>query len=326
MRSKLFTFVLILAFALVSVMALAPAATATEIKIAHVNAKTHPVGVGLEFFKKEVEKASKGAIKVKVFHAAALGGGGDIIQGVQLGNIQMGTTTCGAIIPFCPEFDIMSLPFVFRDEAHLHKMMDGALGQALAEAAKKKVGLAVMGFSSGGIRQIETRKKIENVSDMKGLKIRTMNDPGIIEVFKLFGAIPTPISFGEVYTALQSGVVDGCETSFISWVKSKLYEVAKYGIQVNYMDTGRVYFANPKFLAKLSAQDRKIVTDSMTAAINLIRNEYVTQQAQIAAKATALGGVIVHPDLESFRKAAAPIYDKFTPTLGKAWLETIKNN
>lgn len=102
-----------------------------------------------------------------------------------------------------------------------------------------------MGFSTGGIRQIESRTKIMNVSEMKGLKIRTMNDPGIIEVFKLFGAIPTPISFGEVYTALQSGVVDGCETSFISWVKSRLYEVAKYGIQVNYMDTGRVFLPTP---------------------------------------------------------------------------------
>ncbi len=326
MKNKLAIITVTLALALAGLMAAMPAAAAVEIKITHVNAKTHPVGVGLDYFKSQVEKASKGAIKVKVFHSAALGGAGDIIQGVQLGNIQMGTATCGAMIPFCAEFDIMSLPFVFRDEEHLHKMMDGDLGKTLSAAAKKKMGLEVMGYSTGGLRQIESRKKIEKAEDMKGLKIRTMNDPGIIEVFKLFGAIPTPISFGEVYTALQSGVVDGCETSFISWVKSRLYEVAKYGIQVNYMDSGRVFFANPKFMAKLSPQDRKIVTECMTQAIDKIRAEYITQQKEIAAKATSLGGIIVHPDMNSFRKAAEPIYDKFTPTLGKAWLDKIRKN
>lgn len=141
MKTKFALIVFALVLGLVGLMPTGQAAAAVEIKVAHVNAKTHPVGVGLELFKTEVEKASKGAIKVKVFHSAALGGAGDIIQGVQLGNIQMGTTTCGAMIPFCPEFDIMSLPFVFRDEAQLHKAMDGELGKTLGAAAQKRWGL-----------------------------------------------------------------------------------------------------------------------------------------------------------------------------------------
>jgi C4-dicarboxylate-binding protein DctP len=326
MRTKLTVLLLALTLALAGAFSSASPAAAVEIKIAHENAKTHPVGVGFEAFKVQVEKASKGKIKVKAFHAAALGGAGDNIQGVQLGNIQMGSATCGELVTFCPEFNLMSLPFVFRDERHLHKMMDGELGQVLTKAAKDKVGLEILGYSTGGIRQIETRKEVKKADDMKGLKIRTMNVPGIIEVFKLFGSIPTPISFGEVYTALQSGVVDGCETSFISWIKSKLYEVAKYGIEVNYMDTGRAFYANPKFMAKLSKADHKIVTDAMKSAVELIRKEYIDQQIGIIAKAKELGGVIVKPDMDSFRKAASPIYDKFKPALGKEWLKKISEN
>lgn len=294
------------------------------LKVAHVNAKTHPVGIGLEFFKEKVKTLSEGRINAKVFHSAALGGAGDTIQGCQLGNIEMGTTTCGAVIPFCPEFDIMSLPFIFKDAIDLYKMMKGDLGKALGAALEKKVNIMAVGFSSGGTRQVECRVPIHKVDDLKGLKIRTMNDPGIIEVFKLFGAIPTPISFGEVYTALQSGVVDGCETSFISWINSKLNEVAKYGIRINYMDTGRVFFASKKFINKLSPEDREIILSTMKKAVEVIQNQYVTQEAGIDDKARKLGATIIYPDLDSFKKAAAPIYEKFKPTLGKEWLDKIR--
>jgi TRAP-type transport system periplasmic protein len=301
----------------------ADGAPKVTIKFAHVNAKTHPCGIGMEYFREKVEKVSNGEIMVKVFHSAALGGDPDIIQGVQLGNIEMGTPTAGVVSPFCKEFDIMSLPFVFRDMPHVHKVLDGDLGKALATALEKKTGIMTLGWSSGGIRQIETRVPVNRVADMKGLKIRTMNDPGIIEVFKLFGSIPTPIAFGEVYSALQSGVVDGCETSFISWIQSKLFEVAKYGIRVNYMDTGRIFFINKRFFDKLSPRHKEIITTVSKEAINVVRTEYIKQEAGTEEKAKQLGATIIHPDLESFKAAARPIYDKFTPTLGKEWIERV---
>jgi tripartite ATP-independent transporter DctP family solute receptor len=299
----------------------AQGAPKVTIKFAHVNAKTHPCGIGMEYFREKVEKMSNGEILVKVFHSAALGGDPDIIQGVQMGNIEMGTPTAGVVAPFCKEFDIMSLPFVFRDMPHIHKVLDGELGKVLAAALEKKTGIMTLGWSSGGIRQIETRRPVHKVADMKGLKIRTMNDPGIIEVFKLFGSIPTPIAFGEVYSALQSGVVDGCETSFISWINSKLYEVAKYGIRVNYMDTGRIFFINKKFFDKLAPQHKEIITTVSKEAIEIVRKEYIAQEAGSEEKAKQLGATIIHPDVESFKSAARPIYDKFTPTLGKEWIE-----
>lgn len=296
---------------------------AVNIKFAHVNAKNHPCGIGMEYFKEKVEKLSGGEIAVKVFHSAALGGDPDIIQGVQLGNIEMGTPTAGGVSPFCKEFDLLSLPFIFRDMPHIHKVLDGELGQVLAAALEKRTGITTLGWSTGGIRQIETRVPVNKVADMKGLKIRTMDDPGIIEVFKLFGAMPTPISFGEVYSAVQSGVVDGCETSFISWIQSKLYEVAKYGIRVNYMDTGRIFFINKKFFDRLSPKQKEAINVAMKEAIDIIRKEYIAQEAGTEERAKKLGATIVHPDLDSFKAAAQPIYDKFKPTLGKEWIDKI---
>lgn len=133
----------------------ADGAPKVTIKFAHVNAKTHPCGIGMEYFREKVEKVSNGEIMVKVFHSAALGGDPDIIQGVQLGNIEMGTPTAGVVSPFCKEFDIMSLPFVFRDMPHVHKVLDGDLGKALATALQKKTGIMTLGWSSGGFAKLK---------------------------------------------------------------------------------------------------------------------------------------------------------------------------
>ena len=307
-------------------MAGAPQAMAkATIKIGHTNAKTHPVGLALEAFKAKTEAVSNGAVQVKVFHAAALGGDPDLIQGVQLGNIEMASVNAGSYTQFTKEFDIMSLPFIFRDFDHINKVLDGELGKIFEDVLEKKMGSKAMAWSSSGARQLFCKAPINKVEDLKGKKIRTMNDPGIIEAFTLFGAIPSPISFGEIYTALQSGVVDGGESSFISWVNSRFVEVAKYGMDIRYMDTGRVFVINKKFYDKLSAEDKKAVDEGMSECQTVARREYQAQDDGIKEKAVAAGGIIINPDLDSFRKAVAPMYDKFTPTLGKEWIEKIQN-
>lgn len=304
----------------------APQAMAkATIKIGHTNAKTHPVGIALEAFKAKTEALSKGAVEVKVFHAAALGGDPDLIQGVQLGNIEMCSVNAGSYTPFAKEFDIMSLPFIFRDFDHINKVLDGELGKVYEDVLEKKMNTKVLAWSSSGARQLFCKVAINKVEDLKGKKIRTMDDPGIIEAFTLFGAIPSPISFGEIYTALQSGVVDGGESSFISWVNSRFVEVAKYGMDIRYMDTGRVFAINKKFYDKLSAEDKKAVDEGMKECEAVARHEYQAQDENIAEKAVAAGGIIVKPDMDSFRKAVMPMYDKFQPALGKEWIEKIRN-
>ena len=324
LKKSTFGIIVIFALALILLSIQPVAAKKISLKITCTPSKTHPVGKGLYLFKESVEKASKGEITVKVFTSSALGGGPDIKQGVSAGNIEMGTTNAGNFTPFCPEFDIMSLPFLWKNPDQMHKFLDGELGAEFTKALDKRMGITALGYSTSASRQIETKKPIYKVEDLKGLKIRTMNDPGLIRAFEHMGAIPTPISFKEVYQAAQSGVVDGLETSFVAWISNKLYEVAKYGIRVNYTDTGRVFYANKKWLNSLSPEHQKIIRDSMTETVAWVKAEYARQAITAEKRAKELGAVIIEPDLESFKKAVMPIYDSFTPTLGKEWIEKIR--
>ncbi len=295
-----------------------------SLKIACTPSKTHPIGMGLLLFKKNVEEMSKGEITVKVFLSGALGGAVDNIQGVQAGSIEMASDNAGSFIPFCPEFDIWSLPFLWKGPEQIHEIVDGPFGDALTAALEKRLGITSFGYSTSASRQIEAKVPIHKVEDMKGLKIRVMNDPGLIEAFKQMGAIPTPISFGEVYSAVQSGVVDGLETSFVAWISNKLYEVAKYGIRVNYSDTGRVYYANLKWFNSLEPAHQKIIRDAMKTTIQFVRDEYTRQEADVEKRAKELGAEIINPDLESFKKAVMPIYKNFNATMGNEWIEKIR--
>ena len=325
MKRYSLVFAAVLALFACSMVGVPQAMAKATIKIGHTNAKTHPVGVALEAFKAKTEAVSKGSVQIRVFHAAALGGDPDLIQGVQLGNIEMCTVNAGSYTQFTKEFDIMSLPFMFRDFDHIHKVLDGELGKIYADVLEKKMGSKALAWSTSGARQLFCKMAINKVDDLKGKKIRTMNDPGIIEAFSLFGAIPSPISFGEIYTALQSGVVDGGESSFISWVNSRFVEVAKYGMEINYMDTGRVFVINKKLYDGLSPEDRKAVDEGMKECEIVVRREYKAQDDGIKEKAVAAGGTIVNPDMDSFHKAVEPMYAKFQPTLGKEWIEKIRN-
>ena len=325
MKKKALFPVVILALFVCAMTGIPEAMAAANIKIGHVNAKSHPAGSAQEAFKAKVEEVSKGAVQVRSFHSAALGSDPDLIQGCQLGNVEMASANIGSFSTFAKEFDIVSLPFLFRDEEHLHRVMDGELGKILADVAEKKLGIKIVGWSTSAQRQIFCKVPIRTVADLKGKKIRTMDDAGIIEVFKLFGAIPSPIAFGEIYSALQSGVIDGGESSFLSWVNSRFTEVAKYCSEVNYMDTGRAFFINKKFYDSLSADDRRAVDEGVKVMINTVRTEYINDAKTVKEKAAAAGGVVITPDIASFRQAAMPIYDKRTPTLGKEWIEKIRN-
>jgi len=294
------------------------------IKAASTSPPTHPVGVCFEFFKNRVEELSDGRIEVKIY--SGVGGEQDIIQGVQLGNIDIGGTTGGSMINFVPEFDILSLPFLFEDQEHIHRILAGRLGVILNKALEERLGIVNLGYTSGGDRQILSTVPINNASEMKGIKIRTMNDPGIIATFEALGALPSPLAWEEVYGALQSGVIDAAETSFISWVSTKTTEVAKYGIRVNYMNTGRVYFINKKLFDSFSFNDQYIIARAMAEACAGTREQYIWEEIEIDDKASAEGATVIYPDVESFRKAIVPIYEKFEPTLGKEWIDYIRNN
>ena len=152
-----------------------------------------------------------------------------------------------------------------------------------------------------------------------------MEVPTIISTFRALKANPVPMAFGEIYSGLQSGVIDACESSFLSWINSKHFEVAKYGIQLNYMDSGRSYMANQKIhLDHLDPKLRNAIEQAMTETIVIIVREYKSQDTDALKTAKRVGAEILTPDLKPFVAAVQPVYKQFTPTLGLKMIETIQ--
>jgi len=301
---------------------------AKTLKITLTNAPDHPASLGLAQFSERVKELTGGEIVVDLFTSGVLGGEREIVEAVQLGQIEMGSVTCGVMSNFAPEFDIFSLPFLFSDYDHVKRVyMESEKIASIFKAALDRIGLVSLGLTTSGTRNVYANKPIYKPEDFRGLKIRTMEVPTIVETMKVFGTIPVPMAYDEVYQALQSGVIDGAETSLINWIKSKHVEVVKYGARLNYMDSGRVYFANKKIFEELSAEQRDIIKKAMRESFEFIHGEYETQDSDsmIEKLAKPYGGVVTYPDLKPFVEMCQPVYEKFEPTLGLDMLKEIQD-
>lgn len=309
----------------IAALAVAGSALAQEytLRFAQENASSHPVGQGGEFLAERVAELTDGRVEVRVFHGGELGSAPDVIEAVQLGTLEMATATMGVMANFVPEFDIVSLPFLFRGPDHLKAALEGELGDALRDAADTN-GFRLMAMGTSGTRQLYSKEPVRTPADVQGRKVRVMEVPILIETWRELGAVATPVSFPEVYMALQTGVVDAAESSFLSWVNSSHYEVAPYGIRINYADAGRVYVMNPEFAERLPDDLLQAVEQATREAAELVHRLYVEGEAEAIAKAREHGATVIEPDVDAFREAIQPVYEEFKPTLGLEWVERIQ--
>lgn len=305
--------------------AVATSASAQEftLRFAQENSRTHPVGQGGEFLAERVAELTDGRVEVRVFHGGELGSAPDVLEAVQLGSLEMATATMGVMANFVPEFDIVSLPFLFRGPDHLKKTLDGELGDVLRDAAEAG-GFRLVAAGTSGTRQLYSKDPVRAPEDVKGKKVRVMEVPILIETWRELGAVATPVSFPEVYMALQTGVVDAAESSFLSWVNSSHYEVASYGIRINYADAGRVYVLSPEVADRLPDDLLQAVEQATRETADLVHRLYVDGEAEAIQEATEHGATVIEPDVDAFRDAIQPIYEKFEPTLGLEWVERIQ--
>ncbi|MGN0881064.1 DctP family TRAP transporter solute-binding subunit, partial [Cloacibacillus porcorum] len=282
---------LLAAVTFMAIMAAGAAFAAPEytIKVGYIGSDTHPTMQAMKVFAKDVDAGSKGKIKVELYPNAQLGGDRELCEGVQMGTIQMAIPSTSALAGFDKRIQVLDLPYLFTTRKAAFDAVDGELGQKLNTYLSKK-GFEVLGYQENGFRHVTNSKRpIKTPADLKGLKIRTMENPMHIAFFKELGANPTPMSWGELYTALQQGTVDAEENPYAMIDDGKFYEVQKYVSETGHVFSYEILIANKKFMDKLPADLRKVVVDAAHKAIMTQRASLEKEEAAFKAKVTKAG-------------------------------------
>lgn len=320
MKSKFKLLSTVAATALLCATTMAQAQTKFVLKLAHsdsVDMATSRKAVMADAFAREIKAKSGGRIDVQVFGAGALGGERDLVEGVKNGFIQAGFAS-GVMANYFPAAMVTDIPYLFPNDDVADRVMDGPFGQKLAADFNAATGMHNLCYGEVGFRHFSSGKSpIRSPKDLAGMKIRVQETPLYITEMKALGAQPTPIAFPELYTALQTGVVDGQENPVPTMIFAKLYEVQKH-VTLDGHNYGIDWFVmSSKFYKSLPPDLLKVVTDAAQVACNEERKANRTFSAN-GSKTLAEKGVTVYTptaaEIAQFRAAAQPPVIEFLKT------------
>ncbi len=303
-----------------------PTAAQTTLKINIALAQNSHYGVAIDTFAREVERRTNGRYKVQTFYSSALGAERESVEGVQLGTLDLTLTSTGPLPNFVPEVAILDIPFLFRDYAHARAVLDGPIGQDLLGKFPVK-GMVGLGWGENGFRHMTNSKRPVNVpEDLRGLKMRTMENPIHIEAYRQFGILPTPMAFTEVFTALQQGTVDGQENPLSVITAAKLDQVQKYLSLTGHVYSPAVFLMNKAQWDKLSEADKQAFLDAAKEAVKANRTRVDDDERKAVADLRGKGMTVAeNVDKAKFQAALAPVYADFAKRFGQANIDRIKN-
>jgi tripartite ATP-independent transporter DctP family solute receptor len=289
------------------------------IKFAH-NGNTipeDPQNVACTAFKKMVEERTNGAIRVDIYPAAQLGDARTIVEGVQMGTIEMADIENGPMGRFVPEAMLWDLPFIFRDIDHAHNVLDGDVGKYV-QKKYDDVGIRHLAYNDGGFRYFTNNvRPIRNMDDLQGLKIRVMESKVMIDTINAFGASAVPMAFGELYTALQQGVVDGQENPMNLIYSQRFYEVQKYLSLSGHFYYPRQYITNLNWFNNLSEEHQKIIAEAAKEACDIQREELAKYEIEMKKVLQEKGMEINEVDKTKFIETSQEkIYPAYYETIG----------
>jgi tripartite ATP-independent transporter DctP family solute receptor len=275
---------------------------------------THPDGYptveAVKYFGQLVEERTNGRYKVEVYHSAQLGQEADTIEQVRAGVIDLNRVSLGPWNGLIPETTVPSLPYIFRSVEHARNVMTGPIGEEIL-AAFEPHGVVGLAFYDGGARSFyNTKKPIESKDDLQGMKFRVMQSDIFVDMVAALGASATPMPYGEVYSGLETGVIDGAENNFPSYDTAKHAEVAKHYALDEHLIVPEVFVMSKVSWDKLSAEDQAIFKQ---AAADSVKKQWELWDAQVAksrAAVEAAGSTITTPDKQPFIDAMKPVYEK----------------
>jgi len=282
------------------------------LKFGHTCADTHPYSDGARKLAELVAEKTGGKLEIQHFPAGQLGGERDITEGLQAGTVDMMVNSLGVAATFVPEINLFNLPFIFTGATHYDKVVQGPVGEKILAACEENE-LIGLGFTAPVFRiPMNNLRPINTPADFQGMKIRLMEVPLHMDTYKALGATPVPIAFGELYTALQLGTVDGCENAIATLFTQRFYEVQKYMTILPVVSNGAVYLMSKKSWDKLPESYQEAIMSSMPEAIKACDESYLQLEEDGLNDMVDKGlKVNTPPDIDPFVKAVAPIYDKY---------------
>lgn len=297
-----------------------------KMKIHSVGADTHASSFALKDFKKFVEEKSKGQIQVVLYLNATLGGDRQAIEAMQLGTLESGIVGSSILATFEPKFNIFEFPFLFKDDVTAKKIVDGEIGTMLNKEIQKQ-DIRIIGYGVNGFRHTtNNRNPIKSAADMKGLKIRTMENPIHIATFKALGANPTPMNFGELYTALSQKTVDAMECPINLIYTPKFYEVQKYMSMTGHLYAVAPLVVSEIFFKKLSPELQKIIIDGGKIYVEKQRKLTVQEENEMLGLLKKNGmqvNDLTPAEKGELKKLCMPIYKQFESKVGADLLKKV---
>ncbi len=304
--------------ALLATAALSGAALA-ECEVTLKSSDTHPDGyptvAAVQKMGEMVKERTGGRICVEVFHSAQLGEEKDTIEQTKFGVIDLNRVSMGPFNNLIEETKVVSLPFIFRSVEHMHKVMDGDIGAEIA-AAFEPHGFVALAFYDGGSRSFYNSKKpIDSIDDLAGMKVRVMQSDVFVDMMTALGANATPMPYGEVYSAIQTGVIDGAENNWPSFESSGHYEVAGYYTLNQHLIVPEVLVMSKASWDKLSPEDQEILRQAARDSMPVNRELWAAREKESEDKVRAAGVQIIdNIDKTPFIEAMVPVYEKHANT------------
>jgi len=288
----------------------APAA-AQEWRGWNIHAADYPNGLGMDAFTRLVAERTNNRIRMRTFHSAQLGQQDEAIQQMRLGTIDFANFNLSPLNNLAPSTGVLTLPFIFRDVAHSHRVVDGPVGEEIARDLER-IGLVTLAWYDAGARSLYTVRPVRTPADLRGMKIRVQTSDLWIDLMRAMGANPTPLPFGEVFTSLQSGVIDGAENNWPSYESTRHFEVARFYTTTEHSNVPEVLVVGQHRWRRLSEADRAILRDAARESSRIQRAAWAERERVSRERVVAAGVTVIEvTDRAPWQALMAPVYAKY---------------
>ena len=297
-----------------------PASGAVSLSLADAQPDGCAANLAMKAMVEEINEKSGGSMNVTYYPNSQLGNERDLAEGVIAGTVDMAWISCAVMQNFTEDFAIFSLPYIFKDYDHVHAYADSELSDQIFKKLEDAQKVKVLGLFDQGFRWIWTsNKEVTTLEDLKGLKLRTPESDVYTKTFTLLGTNPTPMAFGDLFTALQTGVVEGYEVNPESTWANGTYEAIKYGVKSNHIFAGSILFISQSAYDRLNDEQKQILMDAADQAV-IYNNEIALEAEAEYEKNLVDAGLVINPladgEQEKFAEAVLPLYEEYYDMVG----------